>query len=273
MNTLFDFAKTIDRPLIVAHRGTPIGSAYPNTYASAIGAFNSGADIVELDVVRSKDYNYYAFHDGYERLTFDTDKGIAELLKDEISQLRYGKVLGGSGVCGVEEYFPLLSRIGTNFVNIDRSWRYWGNGFLEALSETGNHGYRILKSPPSEEYLDQLAATDVPFPYVAIVTTKQEVEQVRKRRDINLVGFEVLAHTPSDELANVDYLRSLKDHGLLIWLNALNLENLVPLFLGFDDDTSVFEDPNRGWGRLVEYGADIIQTDWPWLARRYFEQG
>ena len=29
------------------------------------------------------------------------------------------------------------------------------------------------------------------------------------------------------------------------------------------------EGPDKGWGRLIELGADIIQTDWPSLLRDY----
>ena len=52
-------------------------------------------------------------------------------------------------------------------------------------------------------------------------------------------------------------------------LNALNLENGSVLYLGADDDTSVLEDPDLGWGRLIQVGATAIQTDWPHLLRAY----
>ena len=37
----------------------------------------------------------------------------------------------------------------------------------------------------------------------------------------------------------------------------------------FDDDISVLCDPDRGWGRLLDMGFDIIQTDWPGPLKEY----
>ena len=53
-------------PLVVAHRGTTLGSFPDNTVRSAIGALRSGADVIETDVVRSADGEYFLFHTGYE---------------------------------------------------------------------------------------------------------------------------------------------------------------------------------------------------------------
>ncbi len=260
------------RPLIAAHRGTPIGSVYPNTLAAAQAAFASGADIVELDVLANAEGSYFAFHDGYEQMLLGSEVGIEHLSDAEVADLRYGKVLGGSGVAGVDHYFEIVSELGERFVNVDRSWRYWGDGFLQELAATGYHDYRIVKSPVDAEHLDQLAAAKTPFPYLAMVKSGSDIEQVRARSDINLIGLEILPRGADDLLASRDYLQSLRDAGLLLWLNALNLENLVPLFLGFDDEVSVLDNPERGWGVLVDYGADIIQTDWPWLLRHYLDR-
>src|SRR5699024_4801430 len=63
-------------PLVVAHRGTPLGSFPDNTVRAAIGALRSGADVIETDVVRSADGEYFLFHTGYERKLLDADVDV-----------------------------------------------------------------------------------------------------------------------------------------------------------------------------------------------------
>ena len=38
------------------------------------------------------------------------------------------------------------------------------------------------------------------------------------------------------------------------------------------DDVSLLENPDLGWGKLVEMGFDVIQTDWPLPLRIYLEE-
>ena len=38
---------------------------------------------------------------------------------------------------------------------------------------------------------------------------------------------------------------------------------------GYDDDRSVKEGFDQGWGVLLDKGTDVIQTDWPELLSRY----
>ena len=53
-------------PLIVFHRGAKGASIAENTAKSIHIANLLGADIVEIDVVRSIDGDYFLFHDGEE---------------------------------------------------------------------------------------------------------------------------------------------------------------------------------------------------------------
>ena len=46
---------------------------------------------------------------------------------------------------------------------------------------------------------------------------------------------------------------------------------MKPLSGGHTDDVSVTEDPDKGWGWVVEKGFDIIQTDWTLALRQYLQ--
>ena len=61
---LWDSAK--EHRLIVAHRGTAGGNIPCNTLTSYEIALKQGADMIEVDVSRSKDDKLFLFHPGME---------------------------------------------------------------------------------------------------------------------------------------------------------------------------------------------------------------
>lgn len=262
----------VGRPLVATHRGTAAGCVFPNTTAAARLALASGSDIVELDTVRTTDGRYLTFHDGYEPFLLGVAPRLGTMSSVETAGLRYGAVDNAGGVSGVEPYGQVVGNLPGVLVNVDRSYRYWVNGFLNELAEWADPRCMLIKSPVRAEYLDALAACTAPFPYMAIVSSAQEVEDVLAHDEDRLVGLELLARSDDDELADPQYVASLRARGLFIWLNAINLEDGQPLYCGWDDMTSAMGDPEAGWGRLVAQGADVIQTDFPWLLRTFLDQ-
>ncbi|AZA14704.1 glycerophosphodiester phosphodiesterase family protein [Corynebacterium choanae] len=273
MNLFAQARKQAGRALIAAHRGTAGGCIFPNTLAAAKVALAHGADIVELDVVRSKDGVYFSFHDGYEEKELATATPISAMTASEVATHPYGQVFHHPGVATVDEFFPLINTLPDTLINVDRSWRYWEDGLLQQLAECTNPQRLVVKSPAEDRWLTALAQASVALPYMPIVHTEDDLARVfaaqAKYPTINLIGVELIAADVYSPLANPARIAELREQGLLIWLNALNLENLKDLFCGFDDHTSILDDPARGWGKLVEYGADIIQTDWPRLLADY----
>lgn len=258
-------------PLVAVHRGTHAGLVQPNTVAAAWAAVASGGDIVELDVARSADGVYYMFHDGYEKPLLGSDRSILEMTSEEIDVLEYA-VHEGRGCGHVERTRDVVAALRGIPLNIDRSWRYWGDGFLEQLAQWGNVENLIVKCRALEPFVSQLGACTIPFPFIPNVRSRQELDLVLAAEGVNLVGLELIATHPGDDLADADLFAELADKGLAIWVNTINLESGIPRFQGLDDQVSVFSDPDEGWGRLPDYHVDIIQTDWPWLAKSYFQQ-
>lgn len=127
----------------------------------------------------------------------------------------------------------------------------------------------VLKSYVDDEALDRLRGHRTKYPFVPMVRSVSEMRTVLDDPDLNLVGVELLAPSAGHVFTRPETLSTLRDRGVLCLLNAINLSNRVPLFAGFDDEVSVLEDPDRGWGELVRLGADIIQTDWPALLSSY----
>ncbi|MDU0969346.1 MAG: glycerophosphodiester phosphodiesterase family protein [Actinomycetaceae bacterium] len=256
-------------PLIAAHRGTPGGIIPPNTVGAARAAIDSGADIIELDVARSRDGVYYAFHDTYEPRLVATTRQLTTLTSTEVDELVYWEHEGKN--CGhIERFADVLGALPGVLVNVDRSYRHWGDGFLDELAAWGDPQTMLVKCLAHEDQLAAFAACRVDFPFMGVAHSDAEVERYLTLGDPRLVGIEIVAGSPDDPMLASSRVEQIHDAGLAIWLNAINLENGRPLAGGADDRVSLAGHPEDGWGRLADWGADIIQTDWPWLAKQFF---
>ncbi len=79
--------------IIVGHRGAA-GHAPENTMASFRKAIDLGADVIELDVHRSKDGHLIVIHDATVDRTTNGSGAIAEMTFDEIRELDAGSWFG-----------------------------------------------------------------------------------------------------------------------------------------------------------------------------------
>lgn len=263
LETLFDRRS----PLIVAHRGTTLGSFPDNTLRSAIAALQSGADVIETDVIISTDGEYFCFHHGYEAKLLGEKVDLRTLTAAEIEAKRF-IWQGGAGQPGPERLSTLLQGLPDSWINIDRSWGLWP-GLLDWLDRYDVAERVLLKSQPAAAPLAELAAHQVPYLYFPIVRTPAELAEVAAIDGINLIGAELLASSADDPFADPAMVAEVAGQYPFVQLNAINLENGARLFLDWDDDTSILSGPDLGWGRLLDIGATVIQTDWPHLLRDY----
>lgn len=268
MNAPLNAAFARARPLVAVHRGTGLGTIAENTQRAIAAAVRQGADMVEIDVIRSTDGEFFLFHDGYEPMHFGLDENIRTLDAKAIRSLEYRWCSDAGTPYGVEELSTVFEQNPNTLFNVDRSWWFWDT-LLPYLDRFPRPGRAVLKSPVADEWLDRLASHPVKYSFAPMVRSHEDVLRVLEIEDINTVGMELLAESPDHEFAQPGYLEWLHARGIFALLNAINLNNRVPLFAGWDDEASVLGDPDDGWGRLVALGADIIQTDWPGLLVPY----
>ena len=248
--------------LIAVHRGSSGGNIIENTIKSFEIALKYGGDMIEVDAAKSTDGEMYTVHQGQEERLFFSKNNVETLNSHEINLLDYrngNSFKVNQRVEKLEEIFKYFK--GNTLINLDRGWDFWEDVF-ELLHKYDMFDQVILKSPVQETYLDVLEKYDVPVMYIPIVKTKAELDQVLER-DINTVGAEIIIESESSDFHNKEYIKELKDKNLLVWLNAIRLNDTTTLTLGYDDDTALLESEDLGWGKIVEMGADIIQTDWP----------
>ncbi|MHA7142842.1 glycerophosphodiester phosphodiesterase family protein [Arthrobacter sp. CAL618] len=267
INSLLNNRFAEKNPLVAVHRGTGLGMIVENTSHAVTAALRSGADMVEIDVIQSTDGGFYVFHDGTEPENFGIDHLITTLSTVEVDELVYTQKTAAPRV-HVEKLEHTLTSFPEVLFNIDRSWFYW-DLLLPWLDQFDMAGQLILKAPPTQVAMDLLRAHPVKYPLVAIVSSQEQLAAVLEDPEINLVGVELLADSPSHVFCDPAVAKAFQDRGLLVYLNALNLSDGTVLMAGWDDNLSVTGNPDDGWGRLVGLGADVIQTDWPALLNAY----
>ncbi|GIP30993.1 glycerophosphodiester phosphodiesterase family protein [Paenibacillus sp. J2TS4] len=254
------------KPLIAVHRGSPGGIFIENTIPAYVAALRQGGDMIEADVILSTDGVLYTFHDGNEQRLCNEKTNIKQMSSAKIDSLKYFNT-----DYRIERFEAVLQFFkGDVLFNIDRAWDYWPE-VLKLVDRFEMADQIILKSKVEEKHLRFLEACTTKYMYMPIVKTEEELALV-KQYNINLVGVEFLAPTKDSLFLQEDYIRSIQQQGLFYWANAINFDDHTVLYAGYDDRTSIMEDPDKGWGVLLDKGVDIIQTDWPQLLSNYIQQ-
>jgi hypothetical protein len=258
--------------LIAVHRGSGQGPIVENTTPAVVAAVRSGADIVEVDVVRSADGAYFVFHDGKEPDHFGFDQNLETMNRSEIEALTYRQRTVEPRVRVESLESMLLSVADDTILNIDRSWRYWPD-LLDYLAPFDMTHQLLMKLDARDDSaLAAARAQECKFPLLPIVSSEEQIGRVVDDPRLNVVGVELLAERPDNTFCDAGWINGLRERGIFAYVNAIDLGNGRTLFAGWDDTVSVLEGPDQGWGQLVDRGADVIQTDWPSLLDNYLRE-
>lgn len=260
--------------LICAHRGSWHGNVIQNTTIAYKAALMQGADIVETDTTATRDNVVFSLHDGVEGRLFGAPRNGTKLTAAQIEAFHPLNALGEPSTHSVQRLSEVCEFLcHDELINVDRSWR--GKGLVLGVLDQYPYMRRqaILKAPTDcVDVYEQLNAHPVKYMFMPICRTMAEVEKALSYKEINTVGVELIATTTKDELYQDEAVKAIHDMGLFCWVNSLTLADAYPetaLYGDLDDDISIWEGPQRGWGRLIDKGIDVIQTDWPALVRDF----
>ena len=258
--------------LIAQHRGARCGNIVGNSMLAFKTALLLGADMFEMDVSRSTDGTLYCYHDTTEDLNLRLHTNIEKLSDRVIGELEQYNTIwepSGYGVQLMEEVIAAFNH--GELYNVDRSWGKLQETF--ALLNKYHHCIQqaLLKAPVKKEILDQYERESTKFMFMPIVYKPEEIELTLSYDNINVVGFELIVRDEHDTLWSDELIGELHKKGYFVWANAITLSKMEKHILsaGFDDDRSIAEGFDKGWGVLMRKGFDIIQTDWPELLSRY----
>lgn len=268
--SIFENRKIKGSPLLAAHRGVCGANIPCNSIAAYKIALSQGADVVEIDVSKSKDGKFYVFHPGMEHV-FLKSKPLWELNSDEIDQLfllNQDSVETSYKVPTLEEVLLLLKD--KVYINVDKFW-IDVEGISNIIRKCGVEKQVIVKTNVDEKSLEAVKKYAPDFMFVPLVWGKDDITDKLLSDGINLIGAEVLFSKESDDCASDEYIKKMHDKGLLLWANSIIYNEKDVISAHHTDDISLYDNPEKGWGWLIDKGFDFIQTDWLLMLKNYIK--
>ena len=249
--------------LVAAHQGYGGGNIILNSKNAMTNAIRHGADLVELDVSRSRDGVFFAFHQDQEIRHLLTIKKIEQMDLEEIKRLFFytgAMTESAFRVLTLKEMMLYLKSEDT-LVNLDKCDLH-DTDLLKEIDDFGMEEQVILKGSCTKDFLDMIAAHETKYMFMPLIKNKADMEMVMSYgAAINVVGFELIFDNVTLPHVQKEYMQDLRDKGFFLWVNAISLGKNFCLSADIDDDVSMLEDPDKGWGRLVDMGFNVLQTD------------
>lgn len=268
--SIFENRQERKYPFLAAHRGVCGANVPCNSIAAYKIALAQGADVVEIDVSKSKDGEYFVFHPWMEP-QFLKSKYLWELTAEEIRELR---LLNQDGVPTsypvptLEEVLLLLKD--KVYINVDKFWTDV-EGISKIIRKCGVEKQVIVKTHIEEKSLDEVEKFAPDFMFVPMCWHEDSVTEKLKNRSINQIGIEILFDKDTDPCISDEYIEKMHSQGMLIWTNSIIYNEAEIINGGHSDDYSLHTSMDNGWGWLIDKNVDFIQTDWLLMLKTYIE--
>ena len=269
--SIFENKQEKNIPFLTAHRGVNGANVPCNTMLAYKIAIDQGADVVEIDVTKSKDGEYFVFHPGMEPVFLKCGKFIPDMTAKEVLEtplLNLDEVKTHYRVPLLKDVLTFLKD--KVYINVDKFWMDV-KGISEIIRECGVEKQVIVKTPVEEEYFEQVEKYAPDMMFMPMSRHTDTVTEIFKKRNINYIGVEALFDNLNDEIASPEYIKRMHDNKLLVWCNSIVYNEADVISAGLTDDISLEKGGDFGWGKLANLGFDFIQTDWL-LAVKYYLQ-
>ncbi len=261
-----------EKIVIAAHRGTSGGNIPCNTLTAYEIAVRQGADLIEIDVSRTKDGKLVIFHPGKEFAHLNHKISIPTLtyqeVLDTIRYVNFDRDATEYSLCTLDEVFETFK--GRCFINVDKFWDH-PEAIVDAIRRHGMRDQIICKTSHDPRMYDLMEQYAPEIQYLPIIRSDCAHEELL-RRNIRYVGAEVLFTTEDSPLCQPEYIEKMHKAGKVVWVNSIVYNYKDVLAAHHSDDTAMRGDMEKGWGWLADRGFDIIQTDWTLPLRMYLEE-
>lgn len=259
-------------PFLVAHRGVCGANVPCNSMAAFRTAVAQGAEVIELDVSKSRDGKFYVFHPGMEPVYLAGGKSIAETDSEEVDAtplLNADRVPTHYRVPKLADVFALLKdRV---YINVDK---YWTDieGITEEIYRAGVEKQVIVKAYADPETVSRVQEVAPELMFMQMVRDRDETTDALCESHLHFIGNELLFDREDSPLLAPEYLAGLRARGLLIWGNAIVYNEQDVISAHHTDDASLTVGPEHGWGWFADRGFDFVQTDWLLACRTYLQE-
>lgn len=270
--SIYENRRKLGRPLLAAHRGVCGANVPCNTLLAYKTAIEQGADVVEIDVLKSRDGKYFVFHPGMEFRYTGNGIALGKLTAKEIEALPLLNVDGVPThyrVPTLQDVFALLKD--KAYINVDKFWTDI-EGITAEIRKAGVEKQVIVKTPVEEQYFAETEKYAPDLMYMSVAWHIDNVTEKLMKRNINYIGIEALFDSEKDEIASKDYIKKMHEHGLLVWVNSIVYDENAVISAHLTDDVSLARNGDAGWGKLIDLGFDFIQTDWLLSLRSYLQE-
>ena len=268
-DTIFNNRLRLGRPFLAAHRGVYGANVPCNSLAAFTIAVKQGADVVEIDVTKTKDGKYFVFHPGMEPQFLKSDKYISDMTYDEVKKLRlynYDGVITHYEVPELQDVFKLLK--GKVYINVDKFWLDV-KGITEEIRKAGVEKQVIVKSFADEKSFSEIKQYASDLMYMGVIWNKDERTDRLTEMGLNVIGEEILFSSINEEVFSDEYIKNMHAKQKLVWVNSIIYNEKDIIAAQFTDDASLTGNTDDFWGKLIAKNVDFIQTDWLIALRNY----
>lgn len=257
--------------MVVAHRGCHaaapeqgFGSPAPENSLEALQrCIDLGVDMVETDVRRTKDGALVIMHDPSVDRTTDGDGPVSKLTLAQFQALR---LKGGNEAPPTLEAFLRAAR-GRVMVTLHLKGPFAAQA-AEVARDADASEWVLFKARAKEgmsPIVDKPLYRDVAFMPMVGERAARHSRQLGDVITRQASGTRPIAAVETRGLRPKGFA-SVRDAAgaarVRVWINTLGMSSWKS-FLGLAGDRRALRDPDASWGRLIDQGASIIQTDHP----------
>lgn len=266
-----DYIADPDRPCaIVVHRGD-WRAAPENSLLAIERAISGGYDVIEIDVRRSSDGEFFLLHDDTLDRMAGLDREPETLTLQQLSRLKLRNRDGGEMNPLTDEKLPSLGEVfdltrDRIFIHLDIKQKEIIPDVIAYARAAGvDQQVDVWSAVKTAEDLkwvyDEVVPRRVPF------IAKTRLEEPDAETQLELV-FQLRPFVCEVTFARLQQVAELKgrfnEAGIALWANTLDSVSCA----GFTD-TAALKDPEAIWGRLIDAGVSAIQTDEAEALRAY----
>ncbi|MBQ8739547.1 MAG: glycerophosphodiester phosphodiesterase family protein [Clostridia bacterium] len=270
--SIFENRKLKGSPFLTAHRGVCGANIPCNSMAAYKIALSQGADVVEIDVSKSKDGKFFVFHPGMEHVFLRSDRLISDMTAEEVEALylvNQDGVKTSYKVPYLKDVFALLKD--KVYINVDKFWTDV-EGITGEILKAGVEKQVIVKTWVNEKSIDDVAKYAQGLMFMPLIWNRDDISERLIEKGVKLIGVEALFNTDDAHCVSEEYIKSMHDRGLLIWGNSIVYNEDDVISAHHTDDLALSGDYEGGWGYFLDKGFDFIQTDWLLMIKNYIAE-
>lgn len=253
--------------LVIVHRGD-WKHAPENSLKAIENCIAMGADMVEVDLKKTKDNQLVLMHD--DRLDRTTNgKGlVADWTLDSLRTLQLKDAHGDLSAYTIPTLAEAMQTAKDKIlINLDKGYDYFDLAY-DILKETETLDQVIIKGGVTVAQLKQDYGARLEeiyyMPVIRLNDAAAETMIEDFQEHYGPVAFEFVFNTMDSPV--LDRFNELRQAGSRVWVNSL----WASLNAGHDDNKAV-ADPNGIYGWYIDRGVNMIQTDQPVLLIDYLQ--